>query len=234
MASSQAVSLRTDHDFAAELMLNRVMNGQMQTSRGSTVNSASRNMATRFDATGLSYGVLAENIAVGKAVVEGTQNTVTEMRDYVKKLVNVFTAMSSDSDLQAMAQTLQPDFANYFQTQYKGYQVFQGGTNNLTLGDPRSEYMNLTDLDFSGNTASDVVTLSNAMQNRSIDLTNWKTLCENALHELDEALVRKGEQINILDNRYVMYNDLVSTYHDASDNEALNMGGSTSFLNAVS
>ena len=241
MAASNLSALPSKYDFASELVLNRIMNGQVETNGGKTINTATRNMATRHDATALSCDVLAANVAADKTIVETTQDALTEIIYQIEKVREASLAV--DVDIDAFGHALQDNFDSLLATEVQGVKVFQGRGETATIGNPAVnlfETLDVGDLDLRSTSTSPKfadfytgIASGGSLITQAGSRDQVAQLCDDAIQELKGYIVRKGAQINILNNRYDMYNDLAATYHDASDGEAMNMGGSTGILNAA-
>lgn len=235
MATSNSTlsPIERNTDFAAELLINRVMNGQLETKNGKTINAASRLMATRHDATAFSCDVLAENVAWGKTIVQGTQNALTELVDQVKKIRETFSVDDASVRNSDIASSFVDQLNAILQTEVNGLQVLSSGTGlDLNIGINSQDFINIGNADVSSGSAFS--TLYNKLSTTGVDYSTISDDCDKALEELFEAIANQGVKYKILDNRYVMLNDLASSYHDASDDQAVNMGGSMSVLNAFS
>ena len=235
MATSNSTlsPIERNTDFAAELLINRVMNGQLETKNGKTINAASRLMATRHDATAFSCDVLAENVAWGKTIVQGTQNALTELVDQVKKIRETFSVDDASVRNSDIASSYVDQLNAILQTEVNGLQVLSSGTGlDLNIGINSQDFINIGNADVSSGPA-----FSTLRYNLTNGVSGYSTIsddCDKALEELFGAIANQGVKYKILDNRYVMLNDLASSYHDASDDQAVNMGGSMSVLNAFS
>ncbi|MBQ7585948.1 MAG: hypothetical protein IJU40_06860 [Desulfovibrionaceae bacterium] len=237
MATSNSTlsPIERNTDFAAELLINRVMNGQLETINGKTINAASRLMATRHDATAFSCDVLAENVAWGKTIVQGTQNALTELVDQVKKIRETFSVDDASVRNSDIASSYVDQLNAILQTEVNGLKVLNGsGTGlDLNIGINSQDFINIGNANvLSGSAFSTLYT--NLSITSGSDYSTISDYCDKAIEELYGAIANQGVKYKILDNRYVMLNDLASSYHDASDDQAVNMGGSMSVLNAFS
>ncbi|MBQ7738905.1 MAG: hypothetical protein IJT59_04565 [Desulfovibrionaceae bacterium] len=239
-SNSSLTAVERNTDFAAELLLNRVMNGQLETSKGKTINGATRHMATCHDATAYTYGVLAENVAYGKTIVEGTQNALTELVDQVKKIRNIYSTDDSSVFDPSVTSALKSNIDSLLATEIEGVTVLGNSGRNLTLGIEGNEQITIGKANVNNSTAhaafhnfyDELSRLSNGTSTSTS--TQIRDLCDKAMTDLYGEIATQGQQWNILDNRYTMFNEMVSSYHQFSDEQAVNMGGSMSVLDAFS
>ena len=234
MTTSSVSAVERDTDFTAELILNRVMNGQLATKSGKTINAASRLMATRHDATAFDCGVVAENVAYGKTIVQATQNALTELVDHVKKIRDICATDDPATRSQDVTQTLKAQLDSILATEVDNVKVLENTGLNLIIGiNNNNETMTI------GNANVLKGGEFNNLYDSLDDLTSESTedirdACDAAITELYGCIANQGVQYSILDNRYTLLNDLALTYHRASDEQAVHMGGSMSVLNAFS
>ncbi|MBR4742298.1 MAG: hypothetical protein IK079_05315 [Desulfovibrio sp.] len=242
MTPSLTISSDSNTDFAAELRLNRIMNGQETTSSGKIVNAASRNMATRHDSLALNYNVLADNVACAQTVVTTTQNALTELVSEVKTLREFCISADDDAQAQQFAASIKEKIDAILDTECtivkddnelpikvlgnQGKTISMGET---LLGGAHTDSMVVGNADVLGGTKF------NALYSglSSITVSNAKTLCDDALDELFGKISNQGVQFNVLSNRYHMLNDLASTYHMGSDDQGVSTRYSTNVINAL-
>ncbi len=239
MATTITSTLSQDSDFASELLLNRVMNGQAEPSSGMTVTAANRALASKFDATSYNYNVLAENVAEGMTIVDTTQDALTELLSHVKRFGELLETADNSTMASELAQSLKKNFDLILDTESHGVKVLQNGGKNITLGE-----------DFSSSGGNDVLpvgnvdilnssgafgTLYDAISSGSVTSDNAMELAKNATEQIVGAIAHEGARHMILSNRYSMLNDLASTYHKASDDEAKqNVASDNTLLNVIS
>ncbi|MBO4300045.1 MAG: hypothetical protein J5861_00425 [Desulfovibrio sp.] len=229
---SSAASLATSNDFASELALNRVMNGQTVPESGRGLNAASRALASGLDATALGYGVVAANVASARTLVEGAQDAITELVSQVRHLGDLCAGASSDAMAQSLAASVKQNIDALLQTEVQGVKVLgnSGRVVSLGLGNSDSMTVGQADINRSG---SKFAALYNALTG-GLTRASAQGLCEDAVHELTAAIGTQGTQYRILSNRYDMLNDLIGTCHMASDSQSVTTAASPSpsLLNA--
>ncbi|MBQ7618460.1 MAG: hypothetical protein IJS50_06260 [Desulfovibrio sp.] len=206
-------------DFGSELLLNRIQNGQIEPRSKKTVNTAGRALAENFDAAGYNYGVLAENIATGKAIVEGSENALTEIKDIVERLGAACAALEDQTDCQNMAKEIWKNVDAVLATQLgpSDTPVFDTRNNGLNLTIGEGETLKVGGINLEQNAFR---ALKNAVSNGSIDSSNALDLSQKAMDQLLMEIADQGAKHKILSNRQDLYSDLTSIYHTASDDTA--------------
>ena len=225
MASSLTSTLTQDPDFASELLLNRIMNGQLTPESAKTVTAANRALATNCDATGASYGVIAANTAAGMTIVQGTQDALTELVSQVKTLGEICSGCTSNSEAQRAALRVKENIDQILAASVNGVNVLGNTGTNVTIGESETLTVGKANVNNAGSAFD-------ALYSNLSSLTpgNAKSLCDAAVEELYGAIAVQGAQYNILSNRYDMLNDLVGTYHLASDEAAKQASASSDTL----
>lgn len=220
-----------NNDFASELVLNRIMNGQIKSDTGKTVTAAGRVMASRLDATAFANSVAAANVSNGLTIAQSAQNAMTELAAKVKKLQELGATAKTNDEVQAYAAGMKTEIEALLDTQADGAEVIGGKagdkalqTVDLGLG---SGPVNVgVQVNKSGTKFNDLyAVLSTGATQANID-----GLCSDAIDELYAAIATVGSQYDTMNNRYQMLNDLNETYHAASDMQAVTAGGSASSL----
>lgn len=225
MATTSVTStLRQDSDFAAELLLNRVMNGQANPQSGMTVTAANRALASKFDATAFNYNVLAENVAYGKTIVEGTQNALTELVSQVKRLGEMVASASDDAMAQDLASAMKKNIDKILETESHGIKVLQNQPKKISIGEDGAEELEVGNLQLTNSSVNPQFgALYSAISSTTpgaITASNALEMTGAAVDELYGKIAQEGARNKILSNRYDMLNDLASTYHKASDDSA--------------
>ncbi|MBO4334610.1 MAG: hypothetical protein J5846_02085 [Desulfovibrio sp.] len=222
MATSSS-GLVENTDFAAELLLNKVMNGQYRAESGKTLTMAGRINAANLDATAKTYNVSAENIQKGSVIADATQDALTEMIALAKKVQEASLVTTDANALSKLGTEFSNQFAALYDTEVEGVSVLQGTTGvDLGLGGSVS-------VGVSGDT--DLNALSTAIGTMAGGGTISQNLDDIIAH-LYVTVATEGSKASLLGNRYDTLNDLAANYKVASDNQAVTEGGSpTSLLN---
>ncbi|MBE6440883.1 MAG: hypothetical protein E7022_00920 [Desulfovibrio desulfuricans] len=226
-----------NNDFASELVLNRIMNGQIKSDTGKTVTAAGRVMASRLDATAFANSVTAANVSSGLTFAQGAQDALTELVSKVKKLQELASGAVSDEEARAYSTSLKTDIDAILNTKIDGKSVLGtaagGGTLpsvNLGLG---SSSLNVgIDVNASGTKFNALYALLGQTGFTRAVATpgDAADAITDAINELNAAIATVGSQYDTMNNRYQMLNDLNETYHAASDMQAVTAGGSASSL----
>ena len=90
-------------DLAAELVLNKIMNGQLKTSTGKTVTAAGRTMASRLNSEGYAAGAAAGAVSSGIGYVQAAQSQTSEMVAKLQEMRNNLAAATDDAAVVAAA-----------------------------------------------------------------------------------------------------------------------------------
>lgn len=223
-----------NNDFASELVLNRIMNGQIKSDTGKTVTAAGRVMASRLDATAFANSVAAANVSNGLTIAQSAQNAMTELAAKVKKLQELGATAKTDDEVQAYATGMKAEIDALLDTQADGAAVIGGKagdqdlqTVDLGLG---SGPINVGVQVNKGGTNGTKFNALYAVLTTGATQADIDGLCSAAIDELYAAIATVGSQYDTMNNRYQMLNDLNETYHAASDMQAVTAGGSASSL----
>ena len=227
MATTTAATsgLTKNTDFAAELILNKVMNGQYKASNGNTLTLGGRINAAHLDAQAHTLDVTAENVVKARTIADATVNGLTEMISLAKKAQESNNGSIASTDLAKIGTELQKQFGEIYKATVEGVSVLSGSTTvGLGLGNGA-----LT-LGASGDAG--IAALSSALS--SLAAGSTASNLETTIDALAASLGVHGSRASVIQNRYDMLNDLAVSYKEASDDQAVAGGGSpTSLLNAL-
>ena len=222
MATSSS-GLVENTDFAAELLLNKVMNGQYRADSGKTLTMAGRINAANLDAKAKTYNVNAENIEKGSVIADATQDALTEMIVLAKKIQEANLSTTDTDALVKLGTEFSNEFAALYGTAVEGVNVLNG-TQTVGLGLGGSVSVGV-----SGD--ADIQALSTAVASM-VGGANITTNLDDIIAHLYATIATEGAKASLLANRYDTLNDLAANYKVASDNQAVTEGGSpTSLLN---
>lgn len=236
-------------DFASELLLNRVMNGQQEPESGKTITAANRALASKFDATSYTYGVLAENAAVGKTIVDTTQNALTELLDQVKSVGQNLTGLdgSTAQSLAGVAVNALDAILATESSAAPGKKLLQSDTFPITIGEIPTNSSDIGTVDTLTVGGININASGLALDNLRTELVGiaggtitydsarLAQLTSKAQDQIMGAIAREGSRQQILSNRYDLLNDLITSYHQASDDAAKQLYASdNTLLNIVS
>ncbi len=235
------MALTTNSDFASELVLNRIMNGQLKSDTGKTITAGGRATAAKFDATAHANAVVATNVSKGVTLAQGAVDAMTELAAKVKKLQELAGTASDDDEAQAYATSIKNDINNILNTTVDGIAVLGGSEKTVDLGLGSGSLTLKYELKPTSTTDSSNAfkalynalanfTVANATPGATDTEGNSLDLCSPALEYLYQQIALAGSQVETLSNRYEMVNDLNTTYKTATDMQAVTGGGSASSL----
>ncbi|MBQ9407182.1 MAG: hypothetical protein IJU37_10675 [Desulfovibrio sp.] len=231
MATASTSGLVENTDFSADLLLNKIMNGQYRTNNGNTITMGGRINAAHLDVASRVNNADAANAAKAVTIVDGVQNALTEVLAVAK---NAYEAAKTINDTTAMSR-IGTEFSNelskLLDTKLDGIQVLKSQTA-INLGAGSGSISAGIDLSSEGA----YVSLTKAVSSMAAGTTGnaGYSVIETAINDLLGLVSVAGAQASLLNNRYDMLNDLSQSYHTASDHQVVTQGGnSTSLLNAL-
>ena len=130
--------------FASELLLNKLMNGQVQSSTGKTVTAAGRAISQAMSGKAYEVNVAEANMINGAGLVSAAQAEVTNVKDQLDKLKKDMIAMKNTDgvtstqikSLGAQAKNLMTTISdNIAKATYNGVKLFDGSAASLNAGD---------------------------------------------------------------------------------------------------
>ncbi len=227
-------------ELSAELTLNKIMNGQLQTESGRTVNAASRQQSVNLNQEAEAINAINPTLKAESAELYELQGMASELR---LVLTDLYSAANAETpDLATIANL--GDAAAALHTAMAGNSFYGATAKELDLGLGAA-------VDFGGEN-TDVETLMTAVgtlagstsANIAANVTAFNSSYDgdptagtpvpsgiDALINLESSL---GNQYNILANRTALNDDLVSTYTETASNEYVQgINGSTDLLNNV-
>ena len=218
-------TLSVNTDFSSELLLNRIMNGQMKTDTGKTVTAGTRSTAATLDATALSLGVTAAAVGSAKTIAQGTQSALTEVVSQLKSLRDALT--SPGADAATLGGAYKTSLDKLLATTVDGNAVLGATGQDVKLGSGTAEKISIGGVNLANKT--DFKALYTVLETAPTD-----TLVDKAITEVNTLIGLEGAKYSLLSNRVDMLNDLTTTYQTASDDQAVSTGGSaSSLLNAL-
>ncbi|MCR4666351.1 MAG: hypothetical protein K5657_03555 [Desulfovibrio sp.] len=226
---ADTTSLVKNTDFAAELLLNKVMNGQYRTENGKTLTMAGRINASKLDSTANTFNVQAENVAKGSTIADATQDALTEVLNLAKSLQNSAASITDSEALKTMAAAYKSELAKLTATEVDGFAVL-GGTTGVDMGLESGELDVGVDVTGLGGYSDLSGAISNMESGTAVTASSLDAIVSN----LYAAVAAAGTKASVLGNRYDTLNDMASSYKNASDSQVVTAGGSpTSLLNSL-
>lgn len=128
---------------ASELLLNKIMNGQVQTSTGQTVTAAGRTLSSTLGAKGYAAKVGVTNMEYGEGLVLAAQNQITSLKDQLQQIKqNIIDVQNRDgatsTDVKAVLveakRAWSVAFAQASKATYNGETLATAGVKSLNNG----------------------------------------------------------------------------------------------------
>lgn len=224
MATSSTSGLKENKDFAADLLLNKIMNGQYRAESGKTITLGGRINALNLDSESRQNALTAENVAKAAVDVDTTQDRLNEMANLAERVKD---AVSTTTDTDTLKR-LGAEFLSEITAYESGFST--GTVVDLGLGSGSATVGGVTPSDIAGYAAFTGALSTMSASGASVAATD----IEAALKGLYAEITVMAAQGNLVHNRYDVLNDLASSYHRASDDQAVEVGGNaTSLLNAL-
>ena len=183
--------------------------------------------ASKLDAQATTYGVEAENVRQGAVYGDAVANALTEIADIAKRASQANASMSGDQ-LKNFASGLMAELGSLVATQAdNGAALFGNGTVTYDLGQGSGT------VTLSVNSASGgIKALSTALATLSAGTNLTDGSVEDAQGLLLADVTTASAKAALFENRYNSLNDLIRSYKNASDDQVVTAGGSsTSILN---
>ena len=233
-------SINGVNNLAAELLLNKIMNGQLDPGTGKTVTSGTRSMSSelRRDAVGPSVASAAVKKSVSTA--QEIQTRLTEASDYFQSL-DKSLAGSTPASAKRLISDAEAYMTSLSALTVDGSAVFGTGTIVASLGTP-GESLTL------GNTG-----LAAAMATATTELGDLKALTGTETDAVIQTAVDKARaglaplidlanaqigvgamQIGTLEGRSSVLDTIAGDFAEAANNQFVtNTGSATNLLNNV-
>lgn len=217
MSNSSGIS--QNNNFSAELLLNKIMNGQVQSNNGNTITLGTRSAASKLSREGAAYGVSAANLEGHIADVNAIQNTVSGILEQVK---NVSKADDSKTALKEIGDSI----AQLLLTKVgggvsligdAGIEIATGLGGKVTLGGYNINADGTALMKLQGQLATG-------------DVTNIDLFVTNAVNQLLGVSAQVGSQIGLLSNSRDILQNFASDYGNASNNQVVMQNGSSTGL----
>lgn len=237
------------NSLAAELLLNKIMNGQVKTESGKTVTAGSRAKASELNRQAVAPSIASANVKAGVASAVQIQTLLTEAKTYFENLDKALADPTAVSANKLAADAIK--FMDSFLAQeVDGVKVFAdatgGGTtpidteididlgfgDTLTVGgiDYGTDYVVAT-TGLSA-TLTDLKTATDA--NLDATVLAVRTGLEAAIKTANSNLGLTGMQVQTLEGRSAVLDDLSATFTDAASQQfVVGTGGAENLLGNV-
>ncbi|MDR2574229.1 MAG: hypothetical protein LBC94_07825 [Desulfovibrio sp.] len=211
-------------DLAAELILNKIMNGQLKTSTGKTVTAAGRTMAARLSSEGYAAGAAAAAVSSGIGYVQAAQSQTSEMVAKLQEMRNNLAAAADDDAVKAaaaQAETMMTYLSSELATAKIGNQNLFGSTTlDINAG------MGATIGVLGKDVATDLSTLDSAAGFSTLATSGGST--DTAIGAIDAAIAALNGyiadyaiQYKQLTDRAAVLNDLGAGFDEAAQGQSI-------------
>ncbi|MDE7063925.1 MAG: hypothetical protein K2O70_00415 [Desulfovibrionaceae bacterium] len=128
---------------ASELLLNKIMNGQVQTSTGQTITAAGRQLSAALSGQAYTARVAETNMEYGEGLVSAAQNEVSNLKDKLLQIKqNIIDIQNRDgastTDIKSVLTSAKNAFAQAtklaINATYNNEKLLAGATKNLNAG----------------------------------------------------------------------------------------------------
>lgn len=207
----------TTSSLASELLLNKIMNGQVQTSTGKSVTAAGRAVANRLSSTAYELRTAEKNMVYGEGYVSAAQSEVSSLKDQLtnmkKNLMDVINNQAANgTDFTNAGAALKEAFAQYSAAvngaMYNGKNLFTSATKlDLNAGNDLTISVLGDNLKTTG--SASVTTLKTNVQAVTNKTSATKALSSinSAISQLEGIEAKYGEDIKALQNRQLLLAD---------------------------
>lgn len=209
----------TSSSLASELLLNKIMNGQVQTSTGQSITAAGRAVANRLSSTAYEMRTAEKNMVYGESLASAAQSEVTGLKDMLISMKkNLIDANNNDgavkTDFVNMQTALKEGFAQYSAAMsaaaFNGTKLFATAAKTQKLNAGNGLTLSLLGDKLMAN-ATVMTTLKAKLVSASItgktSAGTAKTAIEAAIGVLEGYEAKYGESIKALQNRQILLAD---------------------------
>ena len=231
MATASSSGLVRNTDFSAELLLNKIMNEEYRANSGKTLTIGGRMNASNLDATSYKYAAEAEDVAKMSVFADATQDVLTEVLALAKQIQSN-ASLTDKSAIIALGKEISTQFTSITGAVIDGLSVLNTTlTANLGFGSG-SISLGMDSSTFNAHVAGLTAALT-AMATGSA-ISSVLSNLETSINMLIADVAVHGAKASLMAHRYQSLNDLATVYKNASDDQAVNVGGSaSSLLNAL-
>lgn len=225
---------------ASELLLNKIMNGQVKTSTGKTVSAAGRAISSRLGSDAYSARAAESNMAYGEGLASSAQNEVSSIKDQLLKtkqnLLGVLANTAATSaDFATVASAAQGVFKNLSATvagaKYNGQRLL--GNTAISLNAGNGMKMDVPAVKGASIMTPVRVALFATAANATTanaSLTAINTAIDNLIKQ--EAML--SDSVKALQNRQLLLADQGANLDNAAASQSLaDMGGASNLLSSM-
>lgn len=226
---------------ASELLLNKIMNGQVQTSTGKSVTAAGRAVSNRLSSTAYELRTAEKNMSYGEGYVSAAQGEVTSAKDQLnslkKSLLDVMGNMAANgTDFKTVGKAVSEGAIQASKAiagaKYNGTTLFTGTAMTFKAGNG----LNISVL---GDALSNNTIFKNAISaakgvTDSATATTASNAINTAIAELEKFEAKYGESIKALQNRQLLLADQgASLDSTAAAQSVASMSGASNLLSGM-
>ncbi len=234
----------TTSSLASELLLNKIMNGQVQTSTGKSVTAAGRAVANRLSSTAYELRTAEKNMAYGEGFVTAAQGEVSGLKDQLtsmkKNLMDVYNNQAANgTDFKNAKVAANEAFAQYSAAlngaKYNGQALFATAAKTLALNAGNGMTISVLGdkLVGQGTFVGDIKTAVNAVADKAT-ASAALTAINNAISSLEGYEAKYGEDIKALQNRQLLLADQgASLDSTAAAQSVASLSGASNLLSAM-
>lgn len=233
----------TTSSLASELLLNKIMNGQVQTSTGKSVTAAGRAVANRLSSTAYELRTAEKNMVYGEGFVSAAQGEISSLKDQLtsmkKNLMDVYNNQAaSGTDFANAALAGREAYAQYFASMsgavYNGKSLLASATKmDLNAGNGMTISVLGDNLKGKGSLATNLKSAISAVNNKAT-ASAALTAINNAISIMEGYEAKYGEDIKALQNRQLLLADEgASLDSTAAAQSVASLSGASNLLSAM-
>lgn len=234
----------TTSSLASELLLNKIMNGQVQTSTGKSVTAAGRAVANRLSSTAYELRTAEKNMVYGEGFVTAAQGEVSGLKDQLtsmkKNLMDVVNNQAANgTDFKNAGVAAKEAFAQYSAAmngaKYNGQALFASTAKSLALNAGNGLTISVLGDKLTANTAA-FTNLKTALANvtNQAGATGAISKINAAISALEGYEAKYGEDIKALQNRQLLLADQgASLDSTAAAQSVASLSGASNLLSAM-
>lgn len=233
----------TTSSLASELLLNKIMNGQVQTSTGKSVTAAGRAVANRLSSTAYELRTAEKNMAYGEGFVSAAQGEISSLKD---QLTSMKKNLMDVANNQAANGT---DFKNASVDAIEAYSQYSAAMSKA-MYNGKSLLASSSKLDLNAGNGMTISVLGDNLKSKASLLgtvrtalagvvdkataTGALTKINNAISMLEGYEAKYGEDIKALQNRQLLLADQgASLDSTAAAQSVASLSGASNLLSAM-
>ncbi len=224
-------------NLAAELLLNKIMNNQVETSTDRGITAAGRALSSRLNGEAQKLYAAESNMAYGEELVTAAQSGLSELKVQLENLRNQIAAVADKNGMSTLTFSGVNDIANdafarmsaaAANSNFNGQKLLTGATLSLNAGND----MNIEVLGFNAQTVVNSVKNLNITNATAADTALGKV--NAAISQLSNAEARYGATIQALSDRQALLVDQGASLENAAVAQSMmKAGGASNLLNAM-